>query len=108
MPNFDRDDLLLLAEIVEAAPKNARILRRCHAHSDCNGMNLLDGQMLRLGLLLLWGMTVRIMLAPKMKRDVLRAIVGKLASLNRSWQSNKGTYRASGLAGIEPMPSESE
>ncbi len=29
----------------------------------------------------------------------------KLASLNRSWQSNKGTFRASGLAGIEPMPS---
>jgi hypothetical protein len=25
----------------------------------------------------------------------------KLASLNRSWQSNKGTFRASGLPGIE-------
>ncbi len=31
---------------------------------------------------------------------------GKLASLNRSWQSNS-TFRASGMAGIEPMPSES-
>ena len=31
-----------------------------------------------------------------------------MASLNRSWQSNKGTFSASGLAGIEPMPSESE
>ena len=28
---------------------------------------------------------------------------GKLASLNRSWKSNKGTYRALGMAGIEPM-----
>ncbi len=33
---------------------------------------------------------------------------GKLASLKRSWQSNKGTFSASGLAEIEPMPSESE
>ena len=33
---------------------------------------------------------------------------GKLASLIRSWQSIKGTFRASGLAGIEPMPSKSE
>ncbi len=32
---------------------------------------------------------------------------GKLASLNRSWQSN-GTLRASGLAGVEPMPSKSD
>ncbi len=32
---------------------------------------------------------------------------GKLASLNRSWQSNKGTFSASGMAGIEPMPSHS-
>ncbi len=31
----------------------------------------------------------------------------KLASLNRFWQSNKGTFRASGLAGFEPMPSQS-
>ena len=37
-----------------------------------------------------------------------KPLSGKLASLNRSWQSNKGTFRASGLAGIEPMPSESE
>ncbi len=29
-------------------------------------------------------------------------------SLNCSWQSNKGTCSASGLAGIEPMPSESK
>ena len=28
--------------------------------------------------------------------------VGKQASLNRSWQSNKSTIRAYGLAGIEP------
>ena len=35
-------------------------------------------------------------------------MTGKLASLNRSWQSNKGTFSALGLAGIEPMPSESE
>jgi hypothetical protein len=27
---------------------------------------------------------------------------GKLASLNRSWQSKEGTYRALGMAGIEP------
>ena len=26
------------------------------------------------------------------------------ASSNRSWQSNNGTFRASGMAGIEPMP----
>ena len=32
---------------------------------------------------------------------------GKLASLNRSWQSIKGTFRALGMAGIEPMQSES-
>jgi hypothetical protein len=31
----------------------------------------------------------------------------KLASLNRSWQGNKGTFRASGMSGIEPTPSES-
>ncbi len=35
------------------------------------------------------------------------AASGKLASLNRSWQSNKGTLRALGSAGIEPMPTES-
>ena len=34
-------------------------------------------------------------------------LTGKLASLNRAWQSNKGTFRASGMAGNEPMPSES-
>ncbi len=33
---------------------------------------------------------------------------GKLASLNRSWQGNKGTFRALGVAGIEPMLSKSE
>ena len=33
---------------------------------------------------------------------------GKLASFNRSWQSDKCTFRASGMAGIEPMLSESE
>ncbi len=32
---------------------------------------------------------------------------GKLASLNRSWQSNKGTFCALGMTGIEPMPSQS-
>ena len=31
-----------------------------------------------------------------------------LVSLNRSWQSNKGTFRASGVTRIEPIPSESE
>jgi hypothetical protein len=30
---------------------------------------------------------------------------GKLASLNRSWQSKEGTYCALGMAGIEPTPS---
>ena len=34
-------------------------------------------------------------------------MTGTLASLNRSWQSNKGTVRASGMAGIETMPSQS-
>ncbi len=34
--------------------------------------------------------------------------IGKLASLNCSWQSNKGTCSALGLAGIEPMLSKSE
>jgi hypothetical protein len=29
-------------------------------------------------------------------------------TLNRSWQSNKGTFRDSGMAGIEPMPSQSQ
>ncbi len=33
---------------------------------------------------------------------------GKLASLNRSWQSKECTYRALGMAGIEPTPSKSE
>ncbi len=33
---------------------------------------------------------------------------GKLASLNSSWQSKEGTFRALGMAGIEPMPSKSE
>jgi hypothetical protein len=33
---------------------------------------------------------------------------GKLASLNRSWQSKKGTYRALGMVGIEPTPSKSK
>ncbi len=32
----------------------------------------------------------------------------KLASLNCSWQSKEGTYRALGMAGIEPTPSKSE
>ena len=32
----------------------------------------------------------------------------KIASLNSSWQSNKGTLCVSGLAGIEPMQSKSE
>ncbi len=35
-------------------------------------------------------------------------IPGKLASLNRSWQSKEGTYRALGMSGIEPTPSKSE
>jgi hypothetical protein len=35
-------------------------------------------------------------------------IIGKLASLNRSWQSKESTYRAFGMAGIEPTPSKSE
>ncbi len=35
-------------------------------------------------------------------------ISGKLASLNRSWQSKEGTIRALGMAGIEPTPSKSE
>jgi hypothetical protein len=30
---------------------------------------------------------------------------GKLASLNRSWHSNKGTFRASGMVGIEIIES---
>ncbi len=37
--------------------------------------------------------------------------LGKLASLDRSWQlmdSNKGSSLPSGMARIEPMPSESE
>jgi hypothetical protein len=34
--------------------------------------------------------------------------IGELASLNRSWQSKEGTYRALGMAGIEPTPSESK
>ncbi len=38
----------------------------------------------------------------------LQHIPGKLASLNRSWQSKEGTYRALGMAGIEPTPSKSE
>ncbi len=33
---------------------------------------------------------------------------GKLASLNRSWQTKVGTYRALGMAGIELTPSKSE
>ena len=33
---------------------------------------------------------------------------GKLASFNSSGQSNQGAYCASGMAGIEPMPSNSE
>ena len=33
---------------------------------------------------------------------------GKLASLNCSWQSKEGTYRALGMTGIEPTPSKSE
>ena len=32
---------------------------------------------------------------------------GKLASLNSSWQSNKGMFCALGMAGIEPMQSQS-
>ena len=35
-----------------------------------------------------------------------KPVVGKLASLNLSWQGNKGTFSALGQAGIEPMPSE--
>ncbi len=35
-------------------------------------------------------------------------ITGKLASLNCSWQSKEGTYRALGMAGIEPTLSKSE
>ncbi len=35
-------------------------------------------------------------------------LTGKLASLNRSWQSKEGTFRALGMAGIEPTPSKSE
>ncbi len=35
-------------------------------------------------------------------------ISGKLASLRRSWQSKEGTYRALGMAWIEPTPSKSE
>ncbi len=36
-----------------------------------------------------------------------RMLNSKLASLNRSWQSKEGTYRALGMAGIEPTPSKS-
>jgi hypothetical protein len=36
------------------------------------------------------------------------SVTGKLASLNRSWQSKEGTYRALGMAGIEPTPSKSK
>ena len=34
-------------------------------------------------------------------------LADKLASLNRSWQSKEGTFRALGMAGIEPTPSKS-
>jgi hypothetical protein len=36
-----------------------------------------------------------------------KPLLDKPASLNRSWQRNKGTFRAWGMAGTEPMPSES-
>ena len=42
------------------------------------------------------------------KKDIkAQVIAGKLASLDRSWQSKEGTYRALGMAGIEPTPPES-
>jgi hypothetical protein len=34
-------------------------------------------------------------------------LTGKLASLKHSRQSNKSTFSALGMAGIEPMPSKS-
>ncbi len=40
--------------------------------------------------------------------DHITIPAGMLASLNRSWQSKEGTYRALGMAGIEPTPSKSE
>ena len=39
---------------------------------------------------------------------MMKINIGKLASLNRSRQSKEGTYRALGMAGIEPTPSKSE
>ncbi len=35
-------------------------------------------------------------------------VSGKLASLNCSWQSKEGTYRALGMTGIEPTSSKSK
>ncbi len=64
--------------------------------------------------------TVRILLICQSKyfsRDSAACISGsnctseqsdKLASINRSWQSKEGTYRALGMARIEPTPSKSE
>ncbi len=40
--------------------------------------------------------------------DINIMILGKLASLNYSWQSKEGTYHALGMEGIEPTPSKSE
>ena len=45
--------------------------------------------------------------ACKAKGHRLDQSSGKLASLNRSWQSKEGTFRALGMAGIEPTPPES-
>ncbi len=45
---------------------------------------------------------------PDVSRKAGFPAAGELASLNRSWQSKEGTYRALGMAGIEPTPSKSE
>ncbi len=45
---------------------------------------------------------------PKIDKRTRRGKTGKLASLNRSWQSKEGTFCALGMAGIEPTPSKSE
>ena len=34
--------------------------------------------------------------------------LGRLSTLNRSWQSNKGTFSVSGIAGVESMQSKSK
>ncbi len=47
----------------------------------------------------------RILITPYCSTFVQVRAVGKLASLNCSWQSEEGTFRALGMAGIEPTPS---